>query len=316
VTVARIESTGQPAGSIVDDREDRRTLHLELRCVRLGWGKALIGGGKAEKEGLAVNGRPTTDLLQGRTRLRLRRGVRFTVGGRDAKGKGSRSRAANGPGNGLEVGIVGGKIAEGKGSRSRAANRPGNGPEVHFVSGRIAEGKGSRSRAANRPGNGPEVHIVSGKIAEGKGSRSRAANRPGNGPEVHSATDRETPEGAWWKAGQQWRVGSQATTEAEHRGVSEQASRGKPRGGPLDLRIRRNNTRRNEASARLWALSFRRRMRRVIAAPCRWVISAGLNPLAGKVQRRSVSHQSRPRATSRGAGRPKGAVGRAGGTNL
>jgi hypothetical protein len=262
VTVARIESTGQPAGSIVDDREDRRTLHLELRCVRLGWGKALIGGGKAEKEGLAVNGRPTTDLLQGRTRLRLRRGVRFTVGGRDAKGKGSRSRAANGPGNGLEVGIVG------------------------------------------------------GKIAEGKGSRSRAANRPGNGPEVHSATDRETPEGAWWKAGQQWRVGSQATTEAEHRGVSEQASRGKPRGGPLDLRIRRNNTRRNEASARLWALSFRRRMRRVIAAPCRWVISAGLNPLAGKVQRRSVSHQSRPRATSRGAGRPKGAVGRAGGTNL
>jgi hypothetical protein len=106
VTVARIESTGQPAGSIADDREDRRMLHPELRCVRGGWGKALIGGGETEKGGLAIYGRPTTDLLSSWTRLRLRRGVRFTVGGRDAEGIGSRSRAANGPRNGPEVGIV------------------------------------------------------------------------------------------------------------------------------------------------------------------------------------------------------------------
>ena len=189
--------------------------------------------------------------------------------------------------------------------------------EVRFIVGqREVEGKGSRSRAANRPGNRPEVGIVSGKIAEGKGSRSRAANRPGNGPEVHSATDRETQGGAWWKACQQWRVGSLATTGAEHRGVSEQASRGKPRGGPTDLRIRRNNTRRNEASARLWALRFRRRMRRVIVAPRRWVISAGLNPLAGKVQRRSVSHQAGHEQRHEGQSVPRGAVGCAGGTNL
>jgi hypothetical protein len=134
VTVARIESTGLPAGSIADDREDRRTLHPELRCVRGGWGKALIGGGETEEEGLAIYGRPTTDLLSSRTRLRLRRGVRFTVDGRDAEGNGSRSRATNEPGNGPEVGTVGRRDADGNGSRSRAATGLGNGPEVGVVS--------------------------------------------------------------------------------------------------------------------------------------------------------------------------------------
>jgi hypothetical protein len=74
--LSRIESTGLPAGSIADDREDRRTLHPELRCVRGGWAKTLIGDGTEKEDGLAINGRPTTDLLSSRTRLRLRRGVR------------------------------------------------------------------------------------------------------------------------------------------------------------------------------------------------------------------------------------------------
>jgi hypothetical protein len=230
--------------------------------VRCGWGKALIGDGKTDEEGLAIYGRPTTDLLSSRTRLRLRRGVRFTVGGKAAEGKGSRSRAATGPGNGTETGIVG------------------------------------------------------GRYAEGNERRSRVANGPGNGLETRGATDRETLEGARWKVGQQWPAGNGARTGAEHRGVSEQGSRGKPRGGPTDLRIGRNEAQRNEALARHWAFRFRRRLRRVIAASRRWVISAGQNPLAGDAQRRSVSHQSRPRATSRGAGRPRGAVGCAGGTNL
>jgi hypothetical protein len=127
------KSTGQPAGSIADDREDRRTLHSELRCVRGGWAKTLIGGGKAKEDSLAINGRPTTDLLSNWTRLRLRRGVRFTVGPRDAERNGSRSRATNGPGNGPEVGTVGQRDAKGYGSRSRATNGPGNGPEVGIV---------------------------------------------------------------------------------------------------------------------------------------------------------------------------------------
>lgn len=146
-------STGQPAGSIVDDREDRRTLHPELRCVRSGWGKTLFGDGKAEEEGLAVHGRTTTDLLSSRTRLRLRRGVRFTVGGRDAEGIGSRSRATNGLGNGPEVGIVSGRTAEGYGSRFRATSGPGHGPETRSATDRETQ-EGVRWKANQQWGAG------------------------------------------------------------------------------------------------------------------------------------------------------------------
>jgi hypothetical protein len=132
--------------------------------------------------------------------LRLRRDARLIVGGREAEGKESRSRATNGPGNGPEVGIVGGREAEGKESRSRATNGPGNGPEVGIVSGREAERK--------------------------RESLSGDELTPGNGPEVHTATDRETAEGARWKACQQWLVRSQATTGVDHRSLLEQAPEG------------------------------------------------------------------------------------------
>jgi hypothetical protein len=231
--------------------------------VRGSWGKAPIGDGKAEEEGLAVHGRPTTNLLSSRTRLRLRRGVRFTVGGRDA------------------------------------------------------ERDGSRSRAANRPGNGPEVGIVSGKFADRNGRRSRAANGPGNGPETRSATDRETLRRARWKIGQQWSVGSGATTGAEHRGVY---GAGDPRETAGRTEGSSDPEGQHAAERGVGAAPGQTQQAAPVATShrrtCRWVISAGQNPLAGDAQRRSVSHQSRPRATSRGAGRPRGAVGCAGGTNL